>query len=232
MNSPVPPPLRGFSKNRIEAPIDGIFAVALMLPVVDIKLPENLSYATNRELWTRLKSLERHFVIYVIRFVVIGIYWVAHHVQFHCVRYTDRRLISINMVFLLLISFLPFATDRVGDNENLVLPCLIYSVTLLAVSAVSYVHLRYLERHPYLASPEFSPLAAKLIRRRIALFAIVPGRSTSVAFYSPRVALYVYLLLAGAHFMPGRIDEHVIAPPPVAADPILDSDPNDSRTGQ
>jgi uncharacterized membrane protein len=152
MSSSARTPSRGFSKNRIEALIDGIFAVALTLLVLDIKLPENVSYATNDELWVRLKSLERHFVIYVISFVVIAIYWVAHHVQFHYVRYTDRRLLWINMVFLLLISFLPFATDLVGDNEHLVLPCFIYGVTLLTLSAVSSIHLRYLERHPYLAT--------------------------------------------------------------------------------
>ena len=215
--------MRGFSKNRIEALIDGIFAVALTLLVLDIKLPEGISYATNDELWTRLKSLERHFVIYVISFVVIAIYWIAHHVQFHYVRYTDRRLLWINMLFLLLISFLPFATDLVGDHENLVLPCLIYGSALLAISAVSYLHLRYLERHAYLASPEFTPAAAHLIRHRIVLFAVVPSLSMLVAFYSPRLALYVYLLLAGAHFLPGRIDEHIISSQPVAESGSRDS---------
>jgi uncharacterized membrane protein len=232
MDSSVRPLLRGFSKNRIEALIDGIFAVALTLLVLNIKLPESVAYATNDELWARLKSLERHFVIYAISFVVIAIYWVAHHVQFHYVRYTDRRLIWINMVFLLLISFLPFATDLVGDNGYLVLPCLIYGMTLLAISTISSIHLQYLERHPYLASPEFTPLAAKLIRRRIALFAIVPGLSMLAAFYSPRLALYVYLLLAGAHFLPGRIDERIIAPPPVAGGPNQDSESDNALTGQ
>ena len=233
MSSSAHPPSRGFSKNRIEALIDGIFAVALTLLVLDIKLPDNVSYATNEELWVRLKSLERHFAIYVISFVVIAIYWVAHHVQFHYVRYTDRRLLWINMVFLLLISFLPFATDLVGDNENLVLPCFIYGVTLLTIGAVSSVHLRYLERHPYLATAEFTPLSAKLLRRRIALFAIVPALSVLVAFYSPRLALYVYLLLAGAHFMPGRIDEHILAPSAsIAEGPAPDSETNNSMTEQ
>ena len=224
--------MRGFSKHRIEALIDGIFAVALTLLVLDIKLPEGISYATNDELWTRLKSLERHFVIYVISFVVIAIYWVAHHVQFHYVRYTDRRLLWINMLFLLLISFLPFATDLVGDHENLVLPCLIYGSALLAISAVSYVHLRYLKRHTYLASPEFTPAAAHLIRHRIAFFAIVPVLSMLVAFYSPRLALYVYLLLAGAHFLPGRIDEHIVGSPPPAEGSTPDSQPDNFLTGQ
>jgi len=210
-------PLRGFEKNRMEALIDGIFAVALTLLVLDIKLPENVAYPTNEALWNRLVDLERHFVIYVISFVVIGIYWVAHHVQFHYVRYTDRRLIWINMLFLLLISFLPFATDLVGDHREITLPCEIYGVTLLLLSGLSYVHLRYLYRHPYLATAELNSVAVKLLRRRIALFAIVPALSMVMAFYNTRVALFVYLLIATAHFLPGRIDEyratHVPEPP-------------------
>src|SRR5437899_9311451 len=176
-------PLRGFEKNRIEALIDGIFAVALTLLVLDIKLPEGMTYATNEALWNRLLSLERHFAIYAISFIVIGIYWVAHHVQFHYVRYTDRRLIWINMLFLLLISFLPFATDLVGDHEELILPCEIYGVTLLLLSALSYVHLRYLSRHPHLATGELTAVAVKLMRRRIALFVLLSVLNSLIAYY-------------------------------------------------
>src|SRR5437879_2625311 len=213
--------LRGFEKNRIEALIDGIFAVALTLLVLDIKLPEGVSYSTNEELWTRLVGLERHFAIYAISFIVIGIYWVAHHVQFHYVRYTDRRLIWINMLFLLLISFLPFATDLVGDHEDLILPCEIYGVTLLLLSGVSYLHLRYLSRHPYLATPELTPLAVNLLKRRIALFTIIPILSMAIAVFNTRLALVAYLLILTAHFLPARIDENAL---PSSGDPSAKSE--------
>jgi TMEM175 potassium channel family protein len=208
METPQQFPVRGFEKNRMEALIDGIFAVALTLLVLDIKLPEGEIYTTNTELWKRLLELERHFVIYAISFVVIGIYWVAHHVQFHYVRYTDRRLIWINMLFLLLVSFLPFATDLVGDHEDLVLPCEIYGVTLLALSALSYLHLRYLSRHPHLATPDLNSVAVKLLKKRIALFTLVPLLSMAIAFYNTRMALLVYLLILTAHFLPAHIDEY------------------------
>jgi uncharacterized membrane protein len=215
--------LRGFEKNRIEALIDGIFAVALTLLVLDIKLPENVAYATNEALWNRLVGLERHFAIYAISFIVIGIYWVSHHVQFHYVRYTDRRLIWINMLFLLLISFLPFATDLVGDHEDLVLPCEIYGVTLLLLSGLSYLHLRYLSRHPYLATPELTPLAVQLIKRRIALFTVIPALSMALAVFNTRLALVAYLLILTAHFLPARIDEHLHALP-TGADPSSEAE--------
>ena len=138
------PRLHGFEKNRLEALIDGVFAVVLTLLVLDLKLPENIAFASNDDLWQHLLGLERHFVIYVISFVVIAMYWINHQVQFHFVVRTDRTLIWINFGYLLLVSFLPFATDLIGDHKDLMLPCEIYGVTLLALSAASFVHLRYL----------------------------------------------------------------------------------------
>src|SRR5207248_6244916 len=90
-----PQRLRGFEKGRFETLVDGIFAVALTLLVLDIKLPENIAYPTDAALWLRLTSLERHFVIYPISFAVIAMYWISHHIQFHFVRYIARRLIWI-----------------------------------------------------------------------------------------------------------------------------------------
>ena len=199
----------GLGKQRLEALVDGIFAVAMTLLVLDIKLPENIVYASDQSLWARLVTLERHFLIYVISFLVIGMYWVGHHMQFHFVRLVDRRMIWINLIYLLLVSFLPFVTDLVGDHKELVLPSEIYGGTLLALSGTAFVHTRYLARHPALASPAFTAETARLFERRAALFALVPLLSMGVAFASPRTALFVYLLLAVAHFVPTRLDSQI-----------------------
>ncbi len=214
-----PKRVRGFEKNRLEALADGIFAVALTLLVLDIKLPEQVAFSTNDELLSRLAELERHFAIYVISFVVIGMYWISHHIQFHFVRYTDRRLIWINMFYLLLISFVPFTTDLVGDHENLVLPCEIYGVTLLSLSALSFFHLDYLARHAYLTSRELTPEVIGLIKRRILLFTLIPLASMVVANWSTHASLYIYLLLLLAHFFTGPVDERIHTSLP--ADPPL-----------
>jgi uncharacterized membrane protein len=200
----------GLEKSRLEALADGIFAVALTLLVLDIRLPEDVVYATNDALWRRLASLERHFVIYVISFVVIGMYWINHHIQFHFVTRTNRILIWINLMYLLLVSFLPFATDLIGDHKDLVLPCEIYGATLVLLSFVNYAHVGYLSRHPQFTSPGFTPEVIACIRRRITFFAVVPLVSMSVAFFSTHLALYVYLLLVGAHFLPGQIDREIM----------------------
>ena len=200
--------VRGFEKNRLEALADGVFAVALTLLVLDIKLPEQ-TFTSNDELWRRLVELERHFAIYVISFVVIAMYWISHHIQFHFVRFTDRRLIWINMFYLLLISFVPFTTDLVGDHEDLVLPCEIYGLALLSISGLSFLHLDYLSRNAYLTSRALTPTVVHLIKRRILLFTLIPLTSMVVAFYSTHIAVYSYLLLVLAHFFTGPVDERI-----------------------
>ena len=209
MNSPQPGRLYGLEKHRLEALVDGIFAVSLTLLVLDIKLPDDAIAATNDELIDLLVGLERHFVIYVISFIVIGMQWINHHIQFHFVRCTDRRLIWINMLYLLLVSFLPFATDLIGDHKQLVLPCEVYGAALLALSFTSFLHLSYLGWHPELCTPAFSPEVRQMIRRRIAVFVVVPALSMLAAPVSTHVAVYVYVLLLAVHVFPGRIDKHL-----------------------
>lgn len=202
----------GLAKYRLEALIDGVFAVALTLLVLDIRLPNDLPAATDTVLATQLFGLERHFVIYIVSFIVIGMYWTNHHIQFHFVARTNRRLIWINLAYLLIVSFLPFCTDLIGDHKALVLPCEIYGVTLLALSAVSFLHLEYLARHPELATDEFTPAIVALIRPRIAVFAVLPVISMAVAFVSTVAAVYIYALLVVSHFMASRVDRRITHP--------------------
>ena len=139
---------------------------------------------------------------------VLDMYWINHHIQFHFVVRTNRGLIWINLFFLLLVSFLPFATDLIGDHKELMLPCEIYGITLLALSATGFVHIAYLSRHPELASKELTPRVTRVMMRRIAFFSLLPLLSMLAALVSTHAAVYVYLLLVVAHFLPGRVDAH------------------------
>jgi uncharacterized membrane protein len=197
---------RGLAKNRIEALADGIFAVAMTLLVLDIKSPNAPWFATNRELIENLLALEHSFAMYVISFFVLAMFWVAHHFLFHFVRHMDRRLLWTNLAFLLLVTFVPFSTDLLGDHGHLNLPVLIYGANLLGLGMLLLVHLRYLVAHPHLAAPDLTAEAAAHMRREVRLYALLPLASIAVSFYSPRLGMYLYLLLAIPTFSPSRLD--------------------------
>jgi uncharacterized membrane protein len=92
----------GLSKNRIEALTDGIFAVVMTLLVLDISVPQiALSHynvgsvaAAEIELLKRLFDLWLKILGFGISFIILAIYWMAHHRQFHYIKHLDRTLIG------------------------------------------------------------------------------------------------------------------------------------------
>jgi uncharacterized membrane protein len=200
---------RGLAKNRIEALADGIFAVAMTLLVLDIKSPENRSFETAADLVTYLAALEHSFAMYVISFFVLAIFWIAHHLLFHFVRHVDRRLLWLNVAFLLLVTFVPFSTDLLGDHGHLMLPVLVYGANLLALGSLLAIQLRYLVANRELAATDLTDAVVKQMWRDLRLYASVPIASMLVSLISPRTGMYLYLLLAIPTFAPSRLDRHL-----------------------
>jgi len=177
MSRPREPLGAGFETTRIEALADGIFAVAMTLLVLDVKLPDSELYATNHDLIARIFSLEHIYVIYFVSFIVLGMYWVAHHATFHYIRYVDHTLLWINLFFLFVITSVPFGTDMLGSHNALTFPYLYFGTKVLLLSSLLVSQIFYLRRHPELAQPSLT-----------------------------QAVVYLYFLLPVVHFLPGGID--------------------------
>ncbi len=200
---------RGLTKGRIEALADGIFAVAMTLLVLDIKSPTNRKFEAATDLLGYLVTLEHSFAMYVISFFVLAIFWIAHHLLFHFVRHADRRLLWLNIAFLLLVTFVPFSTDLLGDQGHLLLPVVVYGANLLALGSLLAFQLRYLVVHPPLATADLTPMVVKQMWRDLRLYGFVPLASMAVSVISPRTGMYMYLLLAIPTFAPSRLDRFI-----------------------
>ncbi len=98
-------------RSRLEAFSDGVFAVAITL------LALNLAVAGpgHGHLIDQLRSHWPSFVAYLISFFTIGIIWVNHHVLVRTVKSVDRVLLFVNLVLLLFVVLIPFATGLVAE---------------------------------------------------------------------------------------------------------------------
>ena len=210
---------RGLTKVRIEALADGIFAVAMTLLVLDIKAPTNHKFETATHLVSYLLELEHSFAMYAISFFVLAIFWIAHHLLFHFVRHADHRMLWLNIAFLLLVTFIPFSTDLLGDQGHLLLPVLVYGANLLALGSLLALQLRYLVKHPALATADLTPVVVKQMWRDLRVHGYVPLASMAVALISPRTGMYMYLLLAIPIIAPSRLDRLIFP----GAGPRVDS---------
>ena len=122
---------------------DAVFAIAITLLVIDLRLPDLPSSATNADVAAALAALAPRLVAYVLSFAVIGLYWMAHWRRFHYIARVDERFLALNLVLLGFIAFIPFPTSLQGEHGNVPIVVAIYALTLAVsgfLGAASWVY--------------------------------------------------------------------------------------------
>jgi uncharacterized membrane protein len=103
------------STTRLEAFSDGVFAIAITLLIIEIKVPSEQTLEQYHGLTNYLAALWPKYFAYVQSFVIIGIYWANHHYIFKLYRRTNHVFNLLNVLFLMTIAFLPFPTGVLGE---------------------------------------------------------------------------------------------------------------------
>ena len=101
---------------RLEFFCDAVFAIALTLLVIDLKLPATAHHVTSADLWRSLGDLLPTFVAFLLSFGTIFITWVNHHEAMRLVVRSSPRFIYANGFMLLTIVIVPFPTALLGEN--------------------------------------------------------------------------------------------------------------------
>ena len=111
------------TKHRLEMFSDGVFAIVITILILNIHLPENTS---TQHLGEALKALFPDILAYVTSFILIGLYWIAHHTSFHHIHKVNGVLLWLNMLLLLFVSFMPFPASLLGKYPTEPVPLMIY----------------------------------------------------------------------------------------------------------
>ena len=192
--------LRLTETNRLEAFSDGVFAIALTLLVLELKVPDVHDF---------LRELPRDgvgYAAYFASFLTIASIWSNHHDTFSRVGRSDARLLVLNLALLLGVSLVPWPTSLVatamrgGDRVDEIIAILIYGLVSLYVSIVWAVIGTLLTRNPALLNDPRDLASARLHRRRATLAIIPILVAIGIAFLAPLVSLAIYLLVPLAFF--------------------------------
>ncbi len=195
----------GLTKARIEALADGVFAIAMTLLVLDLKVP-SVDHANPGLLLPALLAQWPKYFSYVISFFMLGIYWIGHHNQFHVIRRSDRGFLWINLLYFMTISLLPFSTALLGEYSDTRIALIIYGGNLAVISTVLYWHWYYATHNYRLIDSDIDPQIVTLAARRIFTGVIVYLFAISVSFLSVSMSLVVYLVAPLIFLLPGKID--------------------------
>ena len=110
-------------KNRLEAFSDGVLAIVITIMVLELKQPVGDSLDD-------LLALEHVIVSYLLSFLFIAIYWVNHHLIFHQIETVNVKILWCNIIWLLVMSFIPFTTAWVGTYPDSWVPVTLYFLNM------------------------------------------------------------------------------------------------------
>jgi uncharacterized membrane protein len=117
---------RGNSPERLGAFSDAVIAVIITIMVLELKAPEEASFAALAGLWPTALS-------YAVSYLFIAIIWINHHHLMRFVRQPTNRLIWLNFLHLLLVSLVPFATQWAARTELASAPVVVWALTFVCV---------------------------------------------------------------------------------------------------
>jgi uncharacterized membrane protein len=137
------------NKNRLENFSDGVFAIAVTLLILNVRFP-NTKYVSNQHLNDLLIGIVPHLVTFAFSFLVIGVFWIAHHRIFSFVRILDSTLLWLNILYLLFIAIIPLTAAILSENPFLPTAILLYTVTLLIIALMHFILLEYILRNKVL----------------------------------------------------------------------------------
>jgi len=117
---------------------DAVFAISITLLVLDIHVPDLPRVISVADSWRRFTDQGPSFFAFVLSFAVIGRFWMGHHERCRTLRHFDPRLMWPNMLYLMAVAYMPFATAFLGRNLGHFVPELVYNLSMLAVSLLAY----------------------------------------------------------------------------------------------
>ena len=174
---------------------DGVFSIATTLLVLELSVPAGSGDHLLRAFAEQWPS----YLAYVVSFATIGGVWVAHSVITEYLELADAVLVRLNLLLLMVVSFLPFPTrllaEYIRENRPERVAATIYGITLLLAATMVSVLWRYAVSRR-LVHPDSADLELQMITKRL-----TPGLAGYVALiivglFLPLVAVFGYLAIA------------------------------------
>jgi uncharacterized membrane protein len=196
----------GFTRKRIEALADGLFATVMTILVLSLVVPTITGSNSEATLEADLIGLLPDFFAYIITFIFLGVLWISHQTMLSHIEVVDLKVIWINILLLLAIALSPFSTALLGRYPMQPAAVFTYGVNALAISVLFNI-LWFYPRLRRLTHEEPNPdIITK--RSRIALVGpTVYGSAVAFSFIEPTISLGLYvfvtvfnLLFGGRYF--------------------------------
>jgi len=179
---------------RVEMFSDGVFAIAITLLILEIKVPPIDSIHSINDLVKALVHLWPSFFAFIYSFGGILIQWIIHHNTFNHLDKTSRTFLYANGFLLLTTVFFPFPTALLAEyiNTEYAMPAIVfYNIASLANCLAWRLFIRAIKKPKRLLNSAFSPEEYNKLRRSNNFAFVIYASTTLLAIWFPYTALII-----------------------------------------
>ncbi len=182
------------TSSRLEAFSDGVIAVIITIMVLELHVPHENG-------WAGLWSIAPRLAIYLLSFLMVGIYWINHHELVHRAESIDYLVLWSNLAFLFVLSLIPFFVDYLDEKNFDSFTTLLYDLTMLTAGAAFFALRWAVMRRQWYAGSLRRSDESELWKHGVshAIYLI----SIAVAFYKPWLSLAINALVTVVWVVPG-----------------------------
>jgi len=155
----------GQNVDRLAALSDGIFAVAMTLLVLDLRVPAREAIHSERDLWHALIALSPRLVVFLMSIMTNGIFWIGQQTQLNHFARADRNLAWIHIAFLCAVCLTPFSTSLLAEYIHYRVALLLYWFNILLLGLTLYWSWNYATRYHLLADDAPAEIHSAVIQR-------------------------------------------------------------------
>ena len=191
----------GQSVERLTALTDGLFAVAMTLLVLDLRVPasEAGTAMSDGRLWDSLSKLGPSFAAYLLSFTMLGTFWLAQHTLLTILGRSDRTLTWIHLGFLFVVTLLPFSAALLADFHDVRLAVGAYWLNILLLGLGLEWSSRY-GRRAFLTEDGAALSRLATFRRRILLAQVLYALAALICLLNT-VASIIALAVVQLYFI-------------------------------
>jgi uncharacterized membrane protein len=190
--------------NRLEAFSDGVFAVAITLLVLNIKVPP--LYLDEGHLVEALSGQLPTLFAFVTSFFTVGVMWLNHHRLFAHIKRTNTVLLMLNLLLLLIVVFIPVPTALLAEyiaQPDLHLAVIIYGGTFFLMACCFNGLWRYASYHNRLLDKNVDQRSVKAIDRQYVFGPLLYAVAFGLAWLNGPASVILQLILALFFALPG-----------------------------
>ena len=179
---------------RLAALSDGVFAFAMTLLALDIRLPAMEAIHSEHDLWSGLMTLGPKLLMYLMSFLTLGIFWNGQQTQLNHFERVDRDLSWIHLAFLATITLMPFSTQLLADFIAYRTALFAYWLNIFLPGALLYISWSYAIRHGLVSEGTPAEVRAAICRR-VVIAQSLYATGALLCFISTRWSIAAILLV-------------------------------------